>query len=57
MKTFYCKICKKMNKSFTGVRFMVREHLRENHGIKSNRLRTEDKEHYKSPITAEMGVL
>ena len=55
MKTYYCKICVKFKKSFTGTRPMVRKHLQENHGIKSMHKRYANNRDYHSPITAEMG--
>lgn len=35
MNYYYCKICKRLMKKFTGTRQMVREHLRNYHGIKT----------------------
>ncbi len=34
MKIFYCDVCRKRGKEFSGNRQMVRKHLREEHFIK-----------------------
>ncbi len=53
MKIYICKICEKRKKSFSGIRPLVRKHLREEHLVKPAPKSTNPKQtRDASPITS-----
>ena len=58
MKSFFCKICLKQKKDFSGTRSEIRKHIRWDHYIKSDKvsgLAKTSTDKYVSNITERVG--